>query len=126
MTDNIIPWNVRVPDEAYNYTPSPYIVFHGKGKSVQRFIFTDQKLTNFENDKLTRLEVELAKSNINPYLRHPNWSRVDILRFCYGTGWKTRVAKEVVQKYLKWKETIMPGGYLSLFPKVHSLLVNLI
>ena len=124
MDEDRVPRNVGVPPEAYNYEPSPYIVFHGKGKNAQRFIFTNQKLTDFENEKLNRLLIELEKANINPYAVNPKWTRVDILRFCYGTSWKTRVAKEVVQKYLKWHETLMPNGYLALLPKVEHLLVN--
>lgn len=124
MSDEIIPSHVRVPPEAYAYTPAPYIIFHGKGKNVQRFIFTDQELTEFENEKLTRLEAELEKLKINPYLRHPTWKRNDILRFCYGTGWKTRVSKDVIIKFLKWEESIMPNGYISLFPRSIKLLVK--
>ena len=125
MYECIVPRNVSVPPEAYNYEPSPYLIFHGKGKNAQRFIFTNQNLTEFENEKLNRLILELEKSNINPYVLHPKWTRVDILRFCYGTGWKTRVAKEVLQKYLKWHQTLMPNGYLPLFPRVEHLLVTI-
>jgi hypothetical protein len=116
--------NIRPPAEAYNFDPSPYLKYHGKGKDAQRFIFTNQIITDFEDEKLKRLEAELQKSKINPYEKHPEWTRADLLRFCYGTGWKTRVAKDVLLKYLKWHDTIMPTGYMALFPKVEHLLVN--
>jgi hypothetical protein len=119
-----IPENVKVPQEALKYIPAQHIVFFGKGKSAQRFIFRNQELTAFENEKLTRLEQMIEKEKINPFLLHPNWNRNDILRFCYGTGWKTRVAKEALLKYLKWKQSIMPQGYLSLYPRVSKILVK--
>ena len=115
---------VRVPLEGCNYIPTPHIIFHGKGKNAQRFIFAHQQLTELENEKLSRLETELQKCEINPYDLHREWSRNDLLRFCYGTGWKTRVAKEVFLKYLKWTQSIMPDGYIPLYPKISQLLVK--
>lgn len=126
MSHDLIPVHVRVPPAAYYYEPAPFIIFHGKGKNAQRFIFRDQKLSEFENEKLTRLEAELVKFKIDPYALHPNWTRNDVLRFCYGTGWKTRVAREGLAKYIAWHRTLMPNGYLSLFPKIEHLLVYLI
>lgn len=123
MSDELIPNYVRVPPEAYNYEPAPYIIFHGKGKKAQRFIFRNQKLTELESDKLSRLEAELKQFNINPYALHPDWTRNDVLRFCYGTDWKTRVAREGLAKYIAWTRDLMPNGYLSLYPKVERLLV---
>ena len=124
MSNPLIPEYVKVPKEALVYKPPPNIVFFGKGKSAQRFIFRDQELTPFENEKLSRLELELAKAKVNPFILHPTWNRNDVLRFCYGTGWKTRVAKEALCKYLKWKQTIMPSGYLTLYPRVSKILVR--
>ena len=120
----IIPESILVPQEAYTYEPDPHIVFHGKGKKAQRFVFTNQKFSDFENDKLSRLEAELQKMKLNPYQNHPNWERSDLLRFCYGTGWKTRVAVKVLVNYMKWYDSIMPSGYLSLYPKVLKMLVR--
>jgi hypothetical protein len=119
----IVPKSISVPEEAFNYEPAPHIVFHGKGKKAQRFVFTNQKFSDFENDKLSRLEAELQKLKINPFQSHPNWTRSDLLRFCYGTGWKTRVALKVLTSNLKWYETTMPNGYRSLYPKVQHILV---
>jgi len=119
----IVPDCILVPPEAYNHEPHPHIVFHGKGKKAQRFVFINQKFSDFENDKLTRLELELQKLKINPYQKHPNWTRSDLLRYCYGTGWKTRVAVKVLVSYLKWYDSIMPNGYLNLYPKIEKILV---
>ena len=119
-----IPGRIRVPAETENYEPNQHIVFHGKGKKAQRFIFTNQKLSDFENEKLHRLEMELEKLKINPYEKHPNWTRSDLLRFCYGTGWKTRVALKAFLSYLKWYNTLMPNGYISLIPRVDKLIVK--
>lgn len=126
MSLKFIPENVKAPAESLNFIPPPNIVFFGKGKSAQRFIFRDQELSEFENEKLSRLEIELKNSKIDIYKLHPSWDRKDVLRFCYGTGWKTRVAKEVVVKYIKWRQSTMPGGYLSLYPKVSKILVSFI
>jgi len=124
MNDYLGQANVRVPVEAYSFIPSEYQIFHGKGKSAQRFIFRDQIFSDFENEKLLRLEAEIQKLQINPFKYNPSWTRNELLRFCYGTGWKTRVAKEVFLKYLKFNETIKPNGYVSLFPRVQKILVN--
>ena len=118
-----VPRNIQVPSEVEFYQPSAHIIFHGKGKKAQRFIFSNQEFSDFENEKLHRLELELEKQKIDPYARHPNWTRSDLLRFCYGTGWKTRVALKVLISYLKWFDSIMPNGYIVLFPKVEKLLV---
>ena len=71
MNDELYRDSVKVPLEAYEYFPTPFIIFHGKGKSAQRFIFTNQQLTEFENEKLSRLEAELQKSKIDPFALHP-------------------------------------------------------
>lgn len=124
MYSDLIPSYIAVPKEAQYLVPEPKLIFSGKGKSIQRFLFTGQVFSEFEDEKLKRLEMELQKSKIDPYRLHPNWTRNDLLRFCYGTGWKTRVAKEVICKYLNWFETTMPNGYLMLYPRVSELFVN--
>ena len=72
ISNAMVPESIKVPPEGHLYEPSPYIIFHGKGKSCQRFIFRNQQLTEFENEKLSRLEAELQKLNINIYELHPN------------------------------------------------------
>jgi hypothetical protein len=112
------------PKEAFGFVPNEKIIFFGTGKARQRFIFSQQCLTEFENEKLRRLENEIQLLQINPFEYHPKWTRNDLLRFCYGTGWKTRVARDVLCKYLKWHRDIMPSGYMSLYPRVHHLFVR--
>ena len=119
-----IPPCIEVPEEAFNYEPDAYLVFHGKDKKVQRFIFANQKFSDFENDKLHRLELEMQKQKVDPFLRHPEWTRADLLRFCYGSGWKTRVALKNLLNYLKWREAITPNGYMELLPKVEHMMVR--
>jgi hypothetical protein len=119
-----VPDSIKVPAEAFDFSPGPSLIFYGKGKKQQRFIFTNQVLSEFENEKLHRLELELQKLKINPYTTHPEWTRNDLLRYCYGTGWKTRVAVKTLVNYLKWREMTTPSGYLSLFPKVEKLMVK--
>jgi hypothetical protein len=123
MSELIIPANVTPPPEAHNFQPTPRMIMSGTGKNAQRYIFHSQELTPFENEKLSRLEAELKKDKINPFELHPNWTRNDLLRFCYGTGWKTRNSKETLLKYLKWHKGIMPNGYLGLYSKSLRLLV---
>lgn len=119
-----VPDCIRVPREIEFYHPTQHIIFHGKGKKAQRFVFTNQEFLDFELEKLHRLELEMAKFKINPFERHPNWTRSDILRFCYGTGWKTRVALKVLTNYMRWYDNLMPNGYLALFPRIEKLKVK--
>jgi hypothetical protein len=114
---------IRPPREAYGFTPNEKIIFFGTGKARQRFIFTGQTFTDFENEKLRRLENEMQLLKTNPLKMHPKWTRNDLLRFCYGTGWKTRVARDVLCKYLEWHQNTMPNGCMSLFPRVRPLFV---
>lgn len=123
MDLDIIPSFVRVPAESFEFEAPESVVFHGSGKSRQRFIFSYQVLTEFENEKLRRLEEKLKELKIDPFAFNSKWTRNDLLRFCYGTGWKTRVAVEVLKKYLKWHQSTMPNGYLALFPRISSLFV---
>jgi hypothetical protein len=95
MSSHLIPEYVKVPNEALDYKPIPNIVFFGKGKSAQRFIFRDQELTPFENEKLSRLELELSKAKVNPFVLHPNWNRNDVLRFCYGLESQRRLCVSI-------------------------------
>ena len=59
-----VPFCVKVPREAYRYWPDPSYIQHGSGKKLLRHIFEFQKLTDFENEKLSRLEAEIKEGKI--------------------------------------------------------------
>lgn len=118
-----IPGHVKVPQEAYKYWPEDEYIVHGKGKKLQRHIFEHQVLTEFENEKLSRLEAEIKDGFIENIEIPKDWSRNHLLRFCYGTGWKTRLAVKALVRYLKWRENKIPRGYQELYPRIYTLLV---
>ena len=119
-----VPSQVRVPREAYRYWPTPEEICRGNGKKCVRFIFEDQILTDFEKDKLSRLKKEITKGFIQGLPIPKDWSENHLLRFCYGTGWKTRNAVKTLVSHLQWRNIALSSGYLSLYPKVQSLLVT--
>ena len=118
-----IPQNIKIPQEAYRYWPEENYIVSGSGKKLLRHIFELQTLTSFENEKLSRLEDHIKNNKIEGFEIPKTWSRNHLLRFCYGTNWKTRNAVKVLVSHLKWKQEKMPLGYQVLYPKALSLLV---
>lgn len=119
-----VPTSVNVPPEAYKYFPEPTYQVSGTGKKLLRHIFEHQKLTDFENEKLQRLEAHIKNGKIEGFSIPSDWSRNHLLRFCYGTSWKTRNAVKVLVSYLKWRQEKMQLGSEVLYPKVLGLLVK--
>ncbi|CAG9329248.1 unnamed protein product [Blepharisma stoltei] len=119
QNEQIIPDVVRPPPSSYFFKPGKDIATSGKGKKIQRFVFKGQDLTELEIRKLARLEEEVKKQGI---IIPGDWDRTDMLRFYYGTGWKTRKALKGLLNHLKWKQQIFPRGYLALYPEVAELL----
>lgn len=77
-----VPEHIKVPREGYRFWPTKDQIIYGSGKKLNRLIFERQVLTEFENDKLKRLEQVIEEEKI----RIPDdWTRNHILRFCYGT-----------------------------------------
>lgn len=119
-----LPNQVGVPREAYRYWPTPEEISKGIGKKSVRFIFEDQILTDFEKDKLSRLKKEIINNFIQGLAIPKEWSENHLLRFCYGTGWKTRNAVKTLISHLQWRNSVLSNGYISIYPKVLSLLVT--
>ena len=119
-----IPASILPPRDSYRFWPPSSYCFHGSGKKLVRHIFEQQVLSSFENEKLCRLESEIKEGKIEGYSIPADWSRNHLLRFCYGTGWKTRNSVKALVAYLKWYYERIPLGWQSLYPKVYSILVN--
>jgi hypothetical protein len=119
-----VPLSVSVPRDAYRYWPQNEDVCSGTGKKSVRYIFEYQKLTNFENEKLSRLLKEIINGMIEGLKVPDDWSKNHLLRFCYGTGWKTRNSVKALKAYLEWRYGTIPSGYQCLYPKITNLLVS--
>lgn len=117
----VIPESVKVPRESHKFMPKNELIYTGEGKKIQRHVFKDAKLTDFENKKLIRLEEEVKKLSLEI---PENWDRNELLRFCYGTGWKTRKAIKGLIDHLKWRKTTFPKGYIFLYPEITDLMVK--
>lgn len=120
-----VPLEITVPREAYRYWPKPEDIRKGNEKKSVRFFFEGQVLTEFEKDKLSRLRKEIKNNCIQGMQIPKDWSENHLLRFCYGTGWKTRNAVKALISHLQWRQTVIPYGYSSLYPKVVSVLVRI-
>ena len=119
------PKSILVPRDAYRFWPSGDDLIKGSGKKSVRFVFEFQTLTEFEKTKLARLLKEIKDGKIEGYEIPKYWTENHLLRFCYGTGWKTRNAIKALTAHLQWRKTTLPNGYYSLYSKVFSLLVKI-
>ena len=124
MSSIPVPRSIQVPRDAYRYWPSPEDVVKGSGKKMVRFIFENQIITEFEKVKLERLLKEIRNGKIEGHEVPKTWSQNHILRFCYGTGWKTRSSIKSLTTHLQWRRSTLPQGYRVLYPKIFSMLVN--
>ena len=79
--DIFIPDCILPPREAYRYWPSPDFIFKGKPKKCTRFIFENQILTDFEQEKLDRLLKEIEKGKLGKLKVPAEWSKNHLLRF---------------------------------------------
>jgi hypothetical protein len=118
-----VPFSINPPRLAYRFWPESRYIFTGTGSKMLRHVFEFQLLSDFENTKLARLENEIKNGEIEGFEVPKQWSRNHLLRFCYGTSWKTRNAVKALVSHLKWRIEKMPKGYKFLYPKVQNLLV---
>jgi hypothetical protein len=119
-----IPRSVLVPRDAYRYWPTGDDAVRGSGKKLVRFIFEYQTLSEFEKTKLERLLKEIKNGKIEGLEVPKEWSQNHLLRFCYGTDWKTRKAAQVLITHLQWRKALLSAGYSVLYPRVFDLLVG--
>ena len=124
MSSLPVPKSIRVPRDAYRYWPTPEDVLKGSGKKMVRFIFENQSITEFEKVKLDRLLKEIKNGKIEGLEVPQAWSQNHILRFCYGTGWKTRSSVKSLTAHLQWRRAALAQGYRVLYPKIFSMLVK--
>lgn len=118
-----VPPSVLPPREAYRFWPPSNYIFHGTGKKLVRHIFEFQNLSEFEKEKLSRLENKIKQGKVENFQIPATWSRNHLLRYCYGTNWKTRNSVKALTTYLKWNAEKIPTGYKLLYPKVKDFLV---
>ena len=111
--------NIKPPREAYSFWPVDSYILSGSGTKSQRLIFAKQQFTEFELKKLGRLEEAIIKDKISV---PAHWGRDELLRFCYGTSWKTRNAIKALKTYLVNTEHL-PKDIWDLYPKIQHFLV---
>jgi hypothetical protein len=123
MSSIPVPKSIQIPREAYRYWPEGEDLLKGSGKKIVRFIFENQKISEFEKVKLDRLLNEIKNGKIEGLEVPKTWSQNHILRFCYGTGWKTRSSVKSLTSHLQWRRSAIPQGFRVLYPKIFELLV---
>lgn len=106
-----IPHNIKPPREAYRYLPPKDQVLRGTGKNLQRYIFKGQIFNSLEEKKLKRLEALISAGKLKPYKIPKSWDRSDLLKFVYGTNWKTQKAFKNLLEHLKWISNFLPDDY---------------
>lgn len=117
-----IPDSIKPPKQAFRYLPPKDQVLHGTGKNIQRYIFKAQTFTNLEEKKLKRLEALISAGKLKPYKIPETWDRSDLLKFTYGTSWKTQKALRNLFEHLKWISNFLPVDYKMLYSEVIHIL----
>ena len=117
-----VPDCVKVPKAAYKYSPPQEIVMFGKGKKAERFIYVNQNLLPKEKQKLSELENEIRKGSLEGIPE--GWSREELLRYCYGTNWKTPKILKNLKESLEWRKSFLGRDYKALLPRVLPILTE--
>jgi hypothetical protein len=113
--------NSEVPPEIENYFPPTDVLYHVKGKHPQRNIFKLQEFTSVEVEKIRRLKEEIKKEK----LKIPDeWDESELLKFVYGSNFKTRNAFKALKSCLDSRSEVFPQDYLLIYPKIYEILVK--
>jgi hypothetical protein len=118
-----VPDYCRVPEEAHSFIPHRSLVIQGEGNKIERFIFHGQSLEAVEERALADLEALIQLKGLKNLNYPPYWSRDDMLRCIYGTGWKADKARKVVIAHLKWLASV-PTDYRLLYDSVARVLMS--
>ena len=110
----------RPPSEIKNFEPPYEILFFTKGKVPHRNIFYFQKFNERELEKLKRLKEEIAK---NKFEIPPEWGDSELLKYVYGSGFKTKKAFNDIKSSLNSRSEYIEPNLLSVSDKIIEVLV---
>ena len=110
----------RLPSEAYEFVPSPDLIFSPGSKIPLRNIFSNQIYSEVEQEKLKRLKIEITKARL---IIPPRWDDAELMRIIHGSGYKTRKAFKDLKESIETFNRLIPSDYRILFPKAFTLLV---
>lgn len=111
---------VRVPESILHFSAPPEVLFHGQGKKSQRNIFKHQTYDSREIEKLRRLKEMISKQK----LRIPSdWDDSELLKFVYGSGFKTRQSFKDLKSCLESRFEVFPEDLRLIYPKILEILV---
>ena len=113
----------RPPPEVQFYFPPADVIFHTKGKLPQRNIFQFQPFSPRELEKIKRLKLEILKSKLK---LPPNYDDSELLKFIYGSGFKTKKALNALKSNLQSRSETFPSDFLLIYPKIFKILVTYI
>lgn len=106
--------------EAYKFQPQQDLIFSNGGKVPLRNIFSNQQFTEFEQEKLSRLKVEVEKSKI---CLPSDWDEGFLMRIIHGSGYKTRKAFKDLKKSIEAFKKLVPPDPKLLYSKCLKVLV---
>ena len=119
---DVIREECKVPMGILQYDPSQEVLFYTKGKTPQRNIFKCQTFSDREIEKIRRLKIEIKKSKI---IVPRYWDDTDLLKFVYGSNFKTKGALKGLKSCLSTYAEVFPQDYLLIYPKIFEILVSI-
>jgi hypothetical protein len=111
----------RMPSEVSNFTAPEELIFSPGGEIPLRNIFSNQKYSKRELEKLDRLKALISKSQLE---LPEDCDDAFLLRIIHGSGYKTDKAFKDLKESLAMISTRVPSDYKILFPKAFSILVR--
>ncbi|OMJ76665.1 hypothetical protein SteCoe_23913 [Stentor coeruleus] len=109
-------FDVLPPKEAYSYHPPPGQCLIETEYFVERLVFSNQELKEWEKVMLEQLDRHLSQNNLQLSDQSTK------LRFLYGQGWNIPQTFEALNYHLKWKQEWPP--HKSLIPLLQPLLTS--
>ena len=110
----------KPPSSINSYSPPDDVLYHGSGKKQQRNIFKCQKFNQRELEKLRRLKEMIKKQKLTI---SDEWDDGELLKFVYGSGFKTKSAFKALKSCLQSREEVLTKDFLLLYGKIFEILV---
>ncbi len=106
--------------EAYRYWPSDREVYIDS-EPPQRFIFSRQDYTAFEQQQLLALRRLLRDKEVP---LPAEWDEGDLLRYIYAAGFKVHQAASLLHQAVDWRSKVFQTDYRHLYASLRSVLCS--
>jgi len=106
--------------EAYRYWPSDREVYIDS-EPPQRFVFSRQSYTAFEQQQLLALGRLLREKEVPLPME---WDEGDLLRYIYAAGFKVHQAATLLRQATDWRNKVFHTDYRHLYASLRSVLCS--